>query len=159
MTNPNLSSSEWYEEKLGEKNSKNDPMSLLQGREGWGSFCYFSHLVFVHSFLHCLNLDLSWNSRVIWYAIHPCRLNRSQDMALELPAPCSDFFGGKWEEPGDAIQVTWGIRGFPVNPNISKVDLLLGLSGDNRLANLIFLVAKQYIYSCILVNFQTLHST
>ncbi len=41
-------------------------------------------------------------------------LNRSQDMALELPALCSDFFGGKWEEPGDAIQVTWGIRGFPV---------------------------------------------
>ena len=36
-------------------------------------------------------------------------------MALELPAHCSDFFGGKWEEPGDAIQVTWGIRGFPVN--------------------------------------------
>ncbi len=35
-------------------------------------------------------------------------------MALELPALCSDFFGGKWEEPGDAIQVTWGIRGFPV---------------------------------------------
>ncbi len=36
-------------------------------------------------------------------------------MALELPASCSDFLGGKWEEPGDAIQVTWGIRGFPVN--------------------------------------------
>ncbi len=26
----------------------------------------------------------------------------------------SDFFGGKCKEPGDAIQVTWGIRGFPV---------------------------------------------
>ncbi len=38
-------------------------------------------------------------------------------MALGLPALCSDFFGGKWEEPGDAIQVTWGIWGFPVNNN------------------------------------------
>ncbi len=36
-------------------------------------------------------------------------------MALELPAPCSYFFGGKREEPGDTINVTWGIRGFPVN--------------------------------------------
>ncbi len=42
-------------------------------------------------------------------------------MALELPALCSDFSGGRWEEPGDAIQVTWGIRGFPVKVlNISN---------------------------------------
>ncbi len=34
------------------------------------------------------------------------------------------------------------------NPNISKTDFLLGSSGDNRLLNLICLVAKQYIYSC-----------
>ena len=38
----------------------------------------------------------------------------SANMPLELPAPCSDFFGGKRKEPGDAISHVGVYGGSPL---------------------------------------------